>query len=200
MQYGMLDKRTAYVHVRRCKEDLPQQMDEALAKVGSAAGLVLDFRGNSGGGFDHEGFMGRFVPKGKDLAFVNHYASAGPNPYAGPIVVIVDATVVSAGETASGIFKEDGRAYMIGESATAGMSSQKTTIELPSGLYGLYVSTSSNKGRFNGGKGIEGVGVIPHEILELDPKDLAAGVDTLIKRAQQLLAKFPQDKVPYKVK
>jgi C-terminal processing protease CtpA/Prc len=175
-------------------------MDEALAKVGEAPGLVLDFRGNSGGGFDHEGFLGRFVPKGETLSFVNTYASAGPRPYGGRIVVIVDATVRSAGETAAGIFKEDGRAYMIGESPTAGMSSSKTTIELPSGLFALYVSVSSNKGRFNGGKGIEGIGVIPHEIVEFDPKDLAAGVDTLIRRADELLADFPAGKVPYKAR
>jgi C-terminal processing protease CtpA/Prc len=68
------------------------------------------------------------------------------------------------------MFKEDGRAFMIGESATAGMASQKTTIPLPSQLFELYVSTHSNKGRFNGGRGIEGIGVVPHEIVELDPR------------------------------
>ncbi|HTF90377.1 MAG TPA: hypothetical protein VK843_18315, partial [Planctomycetota bacterium] len=98
----------------------------------------------------------------------------------------------------SGIFKEDGRGYMIGETATAGMSSQKKTIELPSGLFGLYVSTGSNKERFNGGLGIEGRGISPHEIVSYDAKDLAKGVDTMIRRAQELLAKFPQEKVPYK--
>ena len=41
------------------------------------------------------------------------YASAGPKPYGGPVVVIIDAGVRSAGETASGMFKEDGRAYEI---------------------------------------------------------------------------------------
>jgi len=200
LNFGLLPSGMGYVHVRRSKGDLPEQMDEALAKVGDAPGLVLDFRGNSGGSFDHEGFLGRFVPKGETLAFANSYASAGPRPYGGRIVVIVDATVRSAGETAAGIFKEDGRAYMIGESPTAGMSSQKTTIELPSGLFALYVSVSSNKGRFNGGKGIEGIGVIPHEIVEFDPEDLAAGVDTLIRRADELLADFPAGKVPYKAK
>jgi C-terminal processing protease CtpA/Prc len=110
----------------------------------------------------------------------------------------VDAGARSAGETGSGIFKEDGRAYMIGESATAGMSSQKEEIELPSGLFRLYVSVGSNKGRFNGGRGIEGIGVIPHEIVEYDPKDLQAGIDTLIARAEALLAKFPQKDVPYR--
>jgi hypothetical protein len=200
LEFGALKSGTGYVHVRRCKESLATQMDQALAAVGSTKGLILDFRGNSGGGFDHEDFLGRFVPKGTTLhgQMGVEYPSTGEHPYTGPIVVIVDGTVISAGETASGIFKEDGRGYMIGESPTAGMSSQKTEIELPSGLFKLYVSISSNKQRFNGGKGIEGIGVIPHEIVEFDPKDLAQGVDTLIARAEALLVKFPQNAVPYR--
>jgi carboxyl-terminal processing protease len=185
-----------YVHVRRCRGDLPERVDEALAVLGEAPGLILDFRANGGGGFDHDAFMGRFVPAGETLSFAKSYASAGPHPYGGPIVVIVDAGTRSAGETGSGIFKEDGRAYMIGESATAGMSSSKTTIELPSKLFALYVSISSNKSRFNGGRGIEGIGVIPHEIVEYDREDLFAKQDTLIQRAEELLADYPK-MVPY---
>jgi carboxyl-terminal processing protease len=94
--------------------------------------------------------------------------------------------------------KEDGRGYMIGETPTAGMSSSKVTIELPSKLFSLYVSVHSNKARFQGGRGIEGVGIEPHEIVEYDERDLAAGVDTLIARAEALLADFPQGKVAYR--
>ena len=192
-----------YVHVRRCKDDLPEQMDAALAELGDAAGIILDFRGNSGGGFDHEAFMGRFVPAGSELAFNKRYASAGPHPYGGPVVVIVDGSIVSAGETGSAIFKEDGRGLMIGESATAGMSSGKETIELPSGKFSLYVSVSSNLGRANGGRGLEGIGAIPHVVIEFDPADLAARRDTLIRRADELLAeaaagKGPWQDVPYR--
>lgn len=197
VNWGTLAGGHGYVHVRRCKGNLPEMMDEALAGLGNPPGLILDFRGNSGGGFDHDGFMGRFVPAGKTLSFAKTYAPAGPAQYGGPIVVIVDGSVVSAGETASGIFKEDGRAYMIGESATAGMSSQKKTIELPSQLFALYVSVRSNKRRFNQGRGIEGIGVPPHEMVAFDPKDLTAEKDTLIRRAEALLKKFPQKKVPY---
>lgn len=196
--WAKLDANVGYLHLRRCPEDLPAQVDRALEAVGDAKGLILDFRGNSGGGFDHDEFMGRFVPAGTTLAFGQRYESRGPRQFAGPIVVIVDGTVVSAGETASGIFKEDGRGYLIGESPTAGMSSQKTTIDLPSGKFDLYVSTHSNKARFNAGRGIEGIGVIPHEIVAYGQKDLAAGVDTLIRRASELLAKFPANKVPYR--
>jgi carboxyl-terminal processing protease len=183
-----------YVHVRRCKDDLPAQMDAALQAVGDVPGLVLDFRGNSGGGFDHDALFGRFVPAGTRW---QQYASAGPKQYLGPIVVIVDATVRSAGETAAGMLAEDGRAYAIGESATAGMSSQKTDIELPSKLFALHVSVASNKGRFQGGKGLEGVGFHPHELVAFDPKDLAQQRDTLIARAEALLAAGPLPKVRY---
>ena len=74
---------------------------------------------------------------------------------------------------------------------------QKTTIDLPSGRFQLYVSVASNKARFQGGKGIEGVGVVPHELVAFDPEDLAAGRDTLIRRAEALLRDFPQAKVRY---
>lgn len=196
--FAKLENSFGYIHVRRSPENLPDLLDAALADLGDIKGLVVDFRGNSGGGFDHDAFMGRLVPEGKTIAFGNRYKSAGPKPYGGPIVAIIDATVRSAGETAAGIIKEDGRGYLIGESPTAGMSSQKTTIELPSGLFALWVSVSSNKARMNGGKGIEGHGIPPHEIVEYDPKDLAAETDTMIRRARDLLMKFPEKVVPYR--
>jgi C-terminal processing protease CtpA/Prc len=113
-------------------------------------------------------------------------------------VVIVDAGVRSAGETLLGSFKEDGRAWMIGESATAGMSSSKKTLDLPSGMFSIYFSVHSNKARFNGGRGVEGIGVPPNEVVPYEAKDLAAGVDTLVRRADEILAKFPADRVRYK--
>jgi hypothetical protein len=73
--YGTTKSGHGYVHVRRCKDDLPAQMDEALAAIGDVKGLILDFRGNSGGGFDHEALFGRFVPAGKTW---QQYSSAGP--------------------------------------------------------------------------------------------------------------------------
>jgi C-terminal processing protease CtpA/Prc len=196
--YGKLQSGYGYIHLRHVPETLPDDLDRMLEALGDPPGLVLDCRANGGGGCDHDAVFGRFVPKGATLSFGKEYVSAGAHPYKGPVVVIVDAGVVSAGETVSGMLKEDGRAYMIGPEATAGMSSQKTTIELPSGLFQLYVSVASNKGRFNGGRGIEGIGIPPHEIVPYDPVDLAAGVDTEIKRAEELLSRgFPRNAVPY---
>ena len=68
----------------------------------------------------------------------------------------------------------------------------------PSGLFTIRFSVSSNKGRFNGGRGIEGIGVPPHEIVPPRAEDLLKEHDTLIERAEQLLKTgFPKDVVPY---
>jgi hypothetical protein len=187
VSYGRTAAGFGYLHVRRCKEDLPERVDQALAAIGEVPGMILDFRGNGGGGFDHQALFGRFLPKGTKWQVGSGYASAGPNPYGGPLVVLLDAACRSAGETGAGQFLEDGRALGLGESPTAGMSSSKATIELPSGLFALYVSVRSNKARFAGGQGIEGFGVAPHRTVAFDPQDLAAGQDTLILCAEAAL-------------
>ena len=198
--YGKTERGYGYIHLRDTKKTVVEQMDTMLAAIGNVPGLILDFRANGGGAFDHDGLLARFVPTGETLQRAKAYAipSAGSTPYGGPVVVIVDAGTRSAGETGSGMFKEDGRAYMIGESPTAGMSSSKVTIPLPSGKFSLYVSVHSNKSRFQGGRGIEGIGIIPHETLPYVAEDLAGGEDTLIKRAEAILADFPKGKVPYR--
>jgi len=185
-----------WIHLDEVPDELPAQLDEILAVLGAIDGVILDMRANSGGGCDHEAVFARFVQQG---ATWRQYKSAGAHPFPGPMVVIVDAGVVSAGETVAGQFKEDGRAYMIGDAPTAGMSSQKKSVSVPSGLFTVRYSFASNKGRFNGGKGIEGLGVPPDEVVPYVPKELSAGVDTQIRRALELLEQgFPKGRVAYK--
>jgi C-terminal processing protease CtpA/Prc len=136
------------------------------------------------GGTDHEAVFARFLAPGQEWM---QYTGAGKANYAGPIVVIVDAGTRSTSETVSGMLKEDGRAYMIGATPTAGMSSQKAEIVVPSKLFKVRFSAGSNKARFNGGRGIEGIGVPPNEVVAWDPKLLAQGVDPFVQRAEELL-------------
>jgi carboxyl-terminal processing protease len=193
--YGRTAVGNAYIHLRDIPGDLPAQLDAMLATVGDAPGLILDMRANGGGGCDHADVFGRFVPAGKTW---RGYPSTGAKPFAGRMIVIVDAGVRSAGETVAGQFKEDGRAYMIGPTPTAGMSSSKTTLAVPSGLFSVYFSVASNKGRFNGGRGIEGIGVPPNEVTAYDPAEVSRGVDTQIRLAEELLKSgFPKGSVPY---
>jgi len=193
--YGKTPGGFGYIHLRDVPGSLPEQLDAMLTALGDLPGLILDMRANGGGGCDHAAVFGRFIAPGGEW---RQYRSAGVRPFAGPMVVIVDAGTRSAGETVAGMLKEDGRAYLIGDSATAGMSSSKTTRQLPSGKFSVYFSVRSNMGRFNEGRGIEGIGVIPNEIVPYDPNDLAAGVDTQIRRAEALLKSgWPTNVVPY---
>ena len=193
--YGRTATGCGYIHLRDVPGDLPAQLDKMLPTITGAKGVILDMRANGGGGCDHEAVFARFITSGKSW---RQYRGAGMQPFAGSMVVIVDAGVRSAGETVAGMFKEDGRAWMIGETPTAGMSAQKTTIAVPSGLFSVRFAVASNKGRFNEGRGIEGIGVPPHEVTPYDPADLARGVDTQIRRAEEFLSRgLPKERVPW---
>ena len=196
--YGKTASGLGYIHLRDIPGDLPDQIDRMLAEIGDVPGLILDMRANGGGGCDHEAVFGKFLADGERW---RQYTGRGSRPYTGPMVVIIDAGIRSAGETVAGMLKEDGRAYLIGDTPTAGMSSQKATLTVPSELFTVRFSTGSNKARFNGGKGVEGIGVPPHEVVPYDPAELARGVDTLIRRAEELLRKgLPPGAVPYGTK
>jgi carboxyl-terminal processing protease len=193
--YGKTKEGFGYIHLRDVPGDLPTQIDKMLQDLGAMPGLILDMRANGGGGCDHEAVFGRFLARDRQW---RQYKGASDHPFTGPMVVIVDAGVRSAGETVAGMFKEDGRAYMIGDAPTAGTSSQKTEVTTPSGLFRIRLSVGSNKGRFNEGRGIEGIGVPPHEIVPVKAADLFEKQDTLLLRAVELLQKgFPQGVVEY---
>jgi carboxyl-terminal processing protease len=52
--------------------------------------------------------------------------------------------------------------------------------------------------RYNNGRGIEGIGVPPHELVPVKAADLIKKQDTLILRAVELLPKgFPREMVEY---
>ncbi|HSJ01894.1 MAG: S41 family peptidase [Verrucomicrobium sp.] len=193
--YGVTKEGLGYIHLRDIPGTLPDQLDQMLKELGNVPGLILDMRANGGGGCDHRAVFGRFLVKGKAWG---SYEGLSDTPYTGPVVVIIDAGVRSAGETVSGMLKEDGRAYVIGDSPTAGTSSQKTEVKTPSGSFKVRFSVRSNMARFNKGKGIEGIGVPPHEVVPVQAADLLKDEDTLIKRATELLRRgFPAGVVDY---
>lgn len=193
--YGKTKGGCAYIHLRDVPGGLGKQLDTMLEEIGQAPGLILDLRANGGGGCDHGAVFGRFVPKGE---FYDRYEGVAGHPWTGNMVLIIDAGVRSAGETVAGMFKETRRAHTIGDSPTAGMSSSKTAVTVPSGLLTVRFSTHSNMARYNKGRGIEGIGIPPHQTVPYQAEDLAAGKDTQIQTAESLLLTgFPTEEVDY---
>ncbi len=84
MRWRVLDSGHGYIHVRRCKSNLPERFDEALAALGDVPGVVLDFRGNGGGGFDHDALFGRFLAEGERFGVGKTYSAAGEASYTAP--------------------------------------------------------------------------------------------------------------------
>lgn len=194
--YGRTPEGFGYIHLRDVPGDLPSQIDSMLTALGEMPGLILDMRGNGGGGCDHAAVIGRFLPKG---TFWGEYESAGETPFSGPMVVIVDAGTRSAGETVAGLFVQESRAYGLGDTPTAGMSAAKMKLAVPSGQFSAYFAVRSHMNRWNKGRGIEGLGISPTEVLAYDPAEMLAGIDTQIRRAGQLLQDgFPPDSIDYR--
>ncbi len=52
VQWVRLEDGIGYLQVRRIRQGLEVSLDQALTALGDIKGLILDVRGNSGGGFD----------------------------------------------------------------------------------------------------------------------------------------------------
>ena len=135
-------------------------------------GLVVDVRGNGGGG----------VPAVEWPADLR-------------TVLIIDPGTFSAGEGFAAYFgwtKETPQGHpglqIIGQ-GTAGSSSEKAAATVPSGLFTFHYACRGRKGVVNCGPGglIEFYGVKPHEEVKPDVKDLRKGQDTCLLRAVAIL-------------
>jgi carboxyl-terminal processing protease len=181
--YTVLAGNVGYLHLRNIQSvrngpTAPEQLDKALGALAGTTGLVLDLRGNGGGGYDEE------VLKRFPSAQMVQAGGLPPTAYTNPIVVIADAGTFSAGETFVTYFIAALNAPVVGET-TAGSSSAKASIALPNGLAQITYSTRSRSGHW--GKGIEFTGVAPTVEVHVDPQALAEGRDNFIEKAVEVL-------------
>ncbi len=175
--YGKLDSGYGYIYLRRIRGDIGEALDAALSRFAGIRGLIVDLRGNGGGGYSAELFT-RFNKK------------QGPTNgfwyYGGDMTVLIDAGTISAGETFARDLVNIAQAYLMG-SRTAGSSSAKRTWQLPHDLGTVTLPTRSRWG-FKG-QPIEFKGISPHKIVEVEPLELQKGINSGIKRAEEYLEK-----------
>ena len=50
VSWKMLDNQIGYIYVRRIRRDLIELLDTAVEQLKNARGMIIDVRGNSGGG------------------------------------------------------------------------------------------------------------------------------------------------------
>ena len=166
------------------------QLEAALKEFAKAPGIVLDLRGNPGGiGIMAMGIAGFFVSKpGLKLGEMKMRETTlkfvifpRPEPYAGPLAVLVDGGSASTSEILAQGLQDLGRARIFG-SRTAGAALPSDIVRLPNGDGFQYAQASYTSEK---GKVLEGNGVTPDEEVRETQEALLAGRDPVIDAAEK---------------
>ena len=178
VEWVKLKDEIGYIHVRRIKAGLEIKLDQALVSLGEMKGLIVDVRGNSGGGFNSATAFQNF-----ELA---RGAAAKPHQphYAGPIALLIDERCISAGEGWASWFVARKRARLFG-TATAGASARKEIYTLSNGMYKIQIPVKAYTGFLD--RPIERRGLEPDVEVRMGASDLAQGVDTVAEAARKWL-------------
>jgi hypothetical protein len=163
--YTKLPSGVGYMYLRRVDSSVTQGMSEAVKSHPDVRGWIVDLRGNGGGGYDSE-----LIQMIKSLSR--------------PVVGLIDAGCMSAGETLARDIRRNAGARLLG-SKTAGSSSSKRSWQFPSGIASVVIPTRS-RWRADS-KPIEYNGIEPDEKIEAVSGDLLKGLNTGILRAEEYI-------------
>ena len=161
--------------------------DEAIDGVSDLPGLVLDLRHNAGGYTDlSRGVLGKFFSRpltvGLDcvadperpngMSCTDHLVEPHGKIYTGPVAVLIDEDVFSAGELAAHGLCSTGRARCFGR-PTAGETDAVVELPFPGG----HVGYAASDFRTVSGSSLFGRGVVPQQLVPQRLEDVRAGRD-----------------------
>ncbi|MFO7821041.1 MAG: carboxy terminal-processing peptidase [Lentisphaeria bacterium] len=129
-------KREGEKDYKRASQDVKEMLVEA--QNGEIDGLVLDLRGNGGGGLEEAiKIAGFFFRSGPVVQVRNSFGKTKvyPDPnaeivYEGPVIVLVDRLSASASEIVAAALKDHHRAVILGGSSTHGKGTVQTVFGL----------------------------------------------------------------------
>ncbi|MBK9127397.1 MAG: hypothetical protein IPM13_06315 [Phycisphaerales bacterium] len=167
---------------------IAEGFERAMTEFRTARGIVLDLRGNPGGlGAMSMGVAGWFAPQANRPlgtmrtrgATINFAVFPRPEPYNGPLAILVDGCTASTAEIVAGGLKDLKRARIFGE-RTAGAALPSIFTRLPNDdgfQYAIADYVSADGGR------LEGNGVEPDVVAAPTRAALLAGRDLALEAA-----------------
>jgi carboxyl-terminal processing protease len=171
-----------------------QEFGDAVQQCAHCDGIVIDVRGNPGGiGAMAMGMAGWLVRQnGERLgvmymrgATLNFFINPRAQAFEGPVAVLVDGSSASTSEIFAGGLKDLGRARIFG-TRTAAAALPSVITRLPNGDGFQYAVANYIS---EGGKALEGNGVIPDVEVKLTREALLAGHDTVVDAALDWIRK-----------
>ncbi len=168
LSHTKLSSGAGYMYLRAVETETPAYMRQALAAHPEAKGWIVDLRGNGGGGYETNLLdQLKVLPR--------------------PVVVLIDAGCISAGETLARDLAKLAGARLMG-SRTAGASSTKRQWRFPSGIATM---TFSIRSRWRSdGQPIEFNGISPDDEIEAVPEEVARSLNSEILRAEEYLLRI----------
>ena len=172
--------------------DLLDPIENALQSFSDEKAVIIDLRGNPGG------FGGMALPICRHL--VDHETPLGtmrwrkgemqltvenpvPHPFKGPLAILTDEGTASTSEILAAGLQECGRAIVVG-SNTLGAALPSALMKLPDGSRLQYAVADYRTAK---GVLIEGRGVKPDVAVPVTRKELLAGKDPVLERAEAIL-------------
>jgi carboxyl-terminal processing protease len=185
-----------YIHFNMFMDParIATQFADAVQSCMKCDGIIIDLRGNPGGlGGMSMGMAGWFISKpdqqlgvmkmkDNELKFV---ANPRPETFDGPLVILTDGLTGSTSEIFAGGMKDLGRARIVG-TRSAGAALPSLFERLPNGDGFQYAVANYIS---QGGKPLEGIGVIPDEEVKLTRKALLDGHDPVVDAALAWIGK-----------
>lgn len=179
--------------------DLSQvKINEMLDKARERKALVLDLRGNGGGGedtllwlvgglFDHDVKIGDIKRRKETKPLVAK--TRGAKAFTGQLVVLVDSESGSAAEVLARVVQLEKRGTVVGD-RTVGLVMRGRSYDHQLGdaiVYYYGASVSDADLIFADGHALEHTGVTPDELILPRASDLASQKDPVLARAAQLV-------------
>lgn len=202
--FTLRDDGIAVLKAGQFENDAALKAPEAhLEQLRGAKGLILDLRGNGGGSSWFGTRLLWHVSQARlpqmrartRMTKVEHGPivfwrelrgeadDPAPQPYNGPVAMLVDARTFSAAEDTAATFKLMKRGPIIGE-ATGGSTGQPVLRRLPGG--GM-VRVCAKRDSYPDGSDFVGIGVQPDVVARMTAEGLIQGQDPALQRALELL-------------